>query len=158
LPSIPVQTISRAAAEKLFENMEGDCPFAWEIDSSCRLETSQNRNVKLTVNNVLKEIRIFNVFGVIKGFEEPDRYVVIGAQRDAWGPGAAKSSVGTALLLELARIFSDMVLKDGFRPSRSIVFASWSAGDFGAVGATEWLEVLSVQHPPPEWAAELVLA
>lgn len=140
LPSIPVQTISRAAAEKLFENMEGDCPSAWEIDPSCRLETSSNKNVNLTVNNVLKEIRIFNVFGVIKGFEEPDRYVVIGAQRDAWGPGAAKSSVGTALLLELARIFSDMVLKGGFKPSRSIVFASWSAGDFGAIGATEWLE------------------
>uniref|UniRef100_A0A452SWY9 Transferrin receptor protein 1 n=1 Tax=Ursus americanus TaxID=9643 RepID=A0A452SWY9_URSAM len=140
LPSIPVQTISRAAAEKLFENMEGDCPSAWEIDSSCRLETSRNRNVKLTVNNVLKEIRIFNVFGVIKGFEEPDRYVVVGAQRDAWGPGAAKSSIGTALLLELAQIFSDMVSKGGFRPSRSIVFASWSAGDFGAIGATEWLE------------------
>ncbi|XP_045358403.1 transferrin receptor protein 1 isoform X3 [Leopardus geoffroyi] len=140
LPNIPVQTISRATAEKLFGNMEGDCPSAWETDSSCRLETSQNWNVKLTVNNVLKEIRIFNVFGVIKGFEEPDRYVVVGAQRDAWGPGAAKSSVGTALLLELARILSDMVLKGGFKPSRSIVFASWSAGDFGAVGATEWLE------------------
>lgn len=53
--------------------MEGDCPSAWETDSSCRLETSQNRNVKLTVNNVLKEIRIFNVFGVIKGFEEPGK-------------------------------------------------------------------------------------
>lgn len=53
--------------------MEGDCPSAWETDSSCRLETSQNWNVKLTVNNVLKEIRIFNVFGVIKGFEEPGK-------------------------------------------------------------------------------------
>lgn len=96
--------------------------------------------MKLTVNNVLKEARILNVFGVIKGFEEPDRYIVVGAQRDAWGPGAAKSSVGTALLLELARMFSDMVLKGGFKPSRSIIFASWSAGDFGAIGATEWLE------------------
>ncbi|XP_045707157.1 transferrin receptor protein 1 [Phyllostomus hastatus] len=140
LPNIPVQTISRASAEKLFENMEGNCPPAWKTDASCRLVTTENRNVKLTVNNVLKETRILNVFGVIKGFEEPDRYVVVGAQRDAWGPGAAKSSVGTALLLELARIFSDMVLKGGFKPSRSIVFASWSAGDFGAVGATEWLE------------------
>nr|KAF6476517.1 transferrin receptor [Rousettus aegyptiacus] len=140
LPNIPVQTISRASAETLFQNMEGDCPSAWKTDSSCRLVTSQNKNVKLTVSNELKEIRILNVFGVIKGFEEPDRYIVVGAQRDAWGPGAAKSSVGTALLLELARIFSDMVLKDGFKPSRSIVFASWSAGDFGAVGATEWLE------------------
>ncbi|XP_058411994.1 transferrin receptor protein 1 isoform X2 [Diceros bicornis minor] len=140
LPKIPVQTISRAGAEKLFENMEGECPSSWKTDSSCRLVSSGNGNVKLMVNNVLKEIRIFNVFGVLKGFEDPDRYVVIGAQRDAWGPGAAKSSVGTALLLELARIFSDMVLKGGFKPSRSIVFASWSAGDFGAIGATEWLE------------------
>ncbi|XP_010992734.1 transferrin receptor protein 1 [Camelus dromedarius] len=140
LPNIPVQTISRAGAEKLFENMEGDCPSSWRTDSSCKLESSENKSVKLTVNNVLKEIRIFNVFGVIKGFEEPDRYVVIGAQRDAWGPGAAKSGVGTGLLLKLAQILSDMVLKGQFKPSRSIVFASWSAGDFGAIGATEWLE------------------
>ncbi|KAM9088428.1 transferrin receptor protein 1 isoform 1-T1 [Megaptera novaeangliae] len=140
LPNIPVQTISRAGAEKLFQNMEGDCPSIWGIDSSCKLVSSQNKNVKLTVNNVLKEIRIFNIFGVIKGFEEPDRYVIVGAQRDAWGPGAAKSSVGTSLLLKLAQILSDMVLKGQFKPSRSIVFASWSGGDFGAIGATEWLE------------------
>ncbi|XP_026963476.1 transferrin receptor protein 1 isoform X2 [Sagmatias obliquidens] len=140
LPNIPVQTISRAGAEKLFQHMEGDCPPIWGLDSSCKLVSSQNKNVKLTVNNVLKEIRIFNIFGVIKGFEEPDRYVIVGAQRDAWGPGAAKSSVGTSLLLKLAQILSDMVLKGQFKPSRSIVFASWSGGDFGAIGATEWLE------------------
>ncbi|KAB0373748.1 hypothetical protein FD755_014004 [Muntiacus reevesi] len=140
LPNIPVQTISRAGAEKLFQNMEGACPRSWGTDSSCKLVSSQDKNVKLSVNNVLKEIRILNVFGVIKGFEEPDRYVIVGAQRDAWGPGAAKSSVGTSLLLTLAQILSDMVLKGQFKPSRSIVFASWSGGDFGAVGATEWLE------------------
>lgn len=32
-------------------------------------------------------------------------------------------------------------LSDGFRPRRSLVFASWSAGEYGSVGATEWLEV-----------------
>lgn len=32
-------------------------------------------------------------------------------------------------------------LSDGFRPRRSIVFASWSGGEYGSVGATEWLEV-----------------
>uniref|UniRef100_A0A8D2CY38 Transferrin receptor protein 1 n=1 Tax=Sciurus vulgaris TaxID=55149 RepID=A0A8D2CY38_SCIVU len=140
LPNIPVQTISRKGAEKLFVYMVGDCPTSWKTDSSCRMQLAEDRNVKLTVNNVLKEIRILNIFGVIKGFEEPDRYIVVGAQRDAWTDGAAKSGVGTALLLELARTFSDMVLKGGFKPSRSIIFASWSAGDFGAVGATEWLE------------------
>ncbi|CAH6792264.1 Tfrc [Phodopus roborovskii] len=140
LPSIPVQTISRKAAEKLFQAMEGNCPPDWKTDSSCRLRSVQDKNVELSVNNVLKETRILNIFGVIKGFEEPDRYIVVGAQRDAWGSGAAKSSVGTGLLLKLAQAFSNMVSRDGFKPSRSIIFASWSAGDFGAVGATEWLE------------------
>uniref|UniRef100_A0A8D1ARP7 Transferrin receptor protein 1 n=1 Tax=Sus scrofa TaxID=9823 RepID=A0A8D1ARP7_PIG len=140
LPNIPVQTISRAGAEKLFGNMEQDCPLTWRTDFPCKLVSSPSKNVKLTVNNVLKEIKILNIFGVIKGFEEPDRYVIVGAQRDAWGPGAAKSSVGTSLLLNLAQILSDMVIKGQFKPSRSIVFASWSAGDFGAIGATEWLE------------------
>lgn len=79
--------------------------------------------------------------------------------------GFAKSAVGTALLVDLARAFSEMVkgkiislyllvvalciahslfnlfAVGGFRPRRSIVFASWSAGDFGNVGVTEWLEV-----------------
>ncbi|XP_077955386.1 transferrin receptor protein 1 [Gasterosteus aculeatus] len=69
------------------------------------------------------------------------RYVVIGAQRDAWGACFATSTVGTSLLVELARSVSDMVKNDGFKPRRSIVFASWSAGEYGSVGATEWLEV-----------------
>lgn len=38
-----------------------------------------------------------------------DRYVVIGAQRDAWGSGFAASTVGTSVLVELARSISDMV-------------------------------------------------
>lgn len=139
LPNIPVQTISRMNAEKLFEHMEGECPSDWNTDSTCKMRSSENKHVKLTVNNVLKETRIFNIFGVIKGFDEPDRYVVVGAQRDSLTVGTAKSSVGTAILQELARILSRMV-SQGFKPSRSIVFASWSAGEFGAVGATEWLE------------------
>ena len=38
-----------------------------------------------------------------------DRYVIIGAQRDSWGPGYARSTVGTAILLELARAVYEMV-------------------------------------------------
>ncbi len=29
----------------------------------------------------------------------------------------------------------------GFNPRRSLLFVSWDGGDFGNVGATEWLEV-----------------
>ncbi|NXU62182.1 TFR1 protein, partial [Horornis vulcanius] len=144
LPHIPVQTISREAAARLFGKMDGEkCLQEWTsgiMGCKVTVSSSSKMTVKLTVNNVMVDRKILNIFGVIKGFEEPDRYVVLGAQRDSWGPGAAKAGVGTAILLELARVISDMVKNDDFRPRRSIIFASWSAGEFGAVGATEWLE------------------
>uniref|UniRef100_A0A3Q3FA99 Transferrin receptor protein 1 n=1 Tax=Labrus bergylta TaxID=56723 RepID=A0A3Q3FA99_9LABR len=91
--------------------------------------------IKVDVGNVLTEKKISNVFGVIKGFVDPDRYVVIGAQRDAWGPGFAASTVGTTQLMLIW-----FLVTDGFKPRRSIVFVSWTAGEYGNVGATEWLE------------------
>ncbi|KAM6443850.1 transferrin receptor protein 1 isoform 1-T3 [Liasis olivaceus] len=142
LPRIPVQSISSSAARKLSSVMNGsDCPSTWQNTVFRKCATSPaGTSVRLKVDNLLVEKKILNIFGVVKGFVEPDRYIVIGAQRDAWVTGTVKSGVGTALLLELAYILSEMVKTDGYRPHRSIVFASWSAGEFGAVGATEWLE------------------
>ncbi|KFP00508.1 Transferrin receptor protein 1 [Calypte anna] len=145
LPHIVVQTISSGAARTLFSKMDGgeDCFPGWKgglMGCKVMVSSTSNMTVKLTVSNVMVDRKILNIFGAIKGFEEPDRYVVIGAQRDSWGPGAAKAGVGTAILLELARVISDMVKNDGYKPRRSIIFASWSAGEYGAVGATEWLE------------------
>ncbi|KAM4693391.1 transferrin receptor protein 1 [Discoglossus pictus] len=124
LPKIPVQSISSNDGLKLRE----------------KLSKKDVKNITLDVNNAIKEKKIYNIFGVIQGIDEPDRYVVVGAQRDAWGPGVVKSAVGTSILVELARTISEMVKNDGFKPRRSIVFASWSGGEYGAVGATEWLE------------------
>ncbi|NWH23857.1 transferrin receptor protein 1 [Grus americana] len=144
LPRIAVQTISSQAVSKLFSKMDGeDCLPEWKggvIGCKVMLSSTSKMMVKLSVNNVMVDRKILNIFGAIKGFEEPDRYVVIGAQRDSWGPGVAKAGVGTAILLELARVISEMVKNDGYKPRRSIIFASWSAGEYGAVGATEWLE------------------
>ncbi|NXO49799.1 TFR1 protein, partial [Aramus guarauna] len=144
LPRIAVQTISSQAASRLFSKMDGEeCIPEWKggvIGCKVMLSSTSKMMVKLNVNNVMVDRKILNIFGAIKGFEEPDRYVVIGAQRDSWGPGVAKAGVGTAILLELARVISEMVKNDGYKPRRSIIFASWSAGEYGAVGATEWLE------------------
>ncbi|KAM9332227.1 transferrin receptor 1b isoform 2-T4 [Pholidichthys leucotaenia] len=144
LPKIPAQTITAAMASALFKKIGGPLPDASSgfiggmKQVSYRLGGTQNITVQ--VNNVLVNKEIHNVFGVIKGFTDPDRYVVLGAQRDAWGQGYAKATVGTAVLIELAKAFHEMVEKDGFRPRRSLVFASFSAGEYGSVGATEWLE------------------
>ncbi|XP_029480117.1 transferrin receptor protein 1-like [Oncorhynchus nerka] len=138
LPSILAQTITVSMAKTIVKEMEGkSAPTGWE--GVGKLGDNDDM-VTVEVNNVLAEKLIVNVFGVIKGFVDPDRFVVMGAQRDAWGPGFASSTVGTSVLVELARTISDMVKNDGFKPRRSIVFASWSAGEYGSVGATEWLE------------------
>ncbi|RXM37020.1 Transferrin receptor protein 1 [Acipenser ruthenus] len=150
LPSIPAQTITTNSARRLLSKMTGQlAPSEWKgtLSPPYNLGNDDNVQVEVEVNNVVAEKMIHNVFGVIKGLTDPEHYVVIGAQRDSWGPGVAKSAVGTSLLVEMAKALSDMVVKDGYKPRRSIVFASWSAGDFGSVGATEWLEgYLSVLH------------
>ncbi|XP_074549711.1 transferrin receptor 1b [Halichoeres trimaculatus] len=144
LPKIPAQTITADQATLLLARIGGPEP-----DASSGFKGGVNlRNyslggildVTVEVNNQLVNTEIHNVFGVIKGFTDPDRYVVLGAQRDAWGRGYARATVGTSVLVELARAVQEMVEKDGFRPRRSLVFASWSAGEYGSVGATEWLE------------------
>ncbi|CAL8280910.1 unnamed protein product [Lota lota] len=138
LPSILAQTIPLDLANRIMSQLGGHIPPSEWRDVS-RLGDATNV-VTVEVNNVLVEKKINNILGVIKGFVDPDRYIILGAQRDAWGPGFAKSTVGTSILVELARAISFMVEHRGFLPRRSIVFASWSAGEYGNVGATEWLE------------------
>ncbi|MBN3301455.1 TFR2 protein, partial [Amia calva] len=147
LPTIPAQPISANVASRLLSQLSGPVPpqqwrgrlpyVGYAVGPA--LSSGDGRQVRLAVYNTLSTVRLNNIFTSIEGRVEPDQYVIIGAQRDSWGPGAAKSAVGTALLLELARTFSAMV-QNGFQPRRSILFASWDAGDFGSVGATEWLE------------------
>uniref|UniRef100_A0A3Q3F7E6 Transferrin receptor protein 1 n=1 Tax=Labrus bergylta TaxID=56723 RepID=A0A3Q3F7E6_9LABR len=128
LPKILAQTIPTSMADGILKELGGDnVPNGWGLFGKLG---GEGDIIKVDVGNVLTEKKISNVFGIIKGFVDPDRYVVIGAQRDAWGPGFAASTVGTSVLVELARSISDMVKNDGFKPRRSIVFVSWTAGEY----------------------------
>ena len=46
--------------------------------------------------------------------------------------GAVDPNSGTCVLMELARTFGEMV-KMGWRPRRTIVFASWDAEEYALV-------------------------
>ncbi|XP_049423710.1 transferrin receptor protein 2-like [Epinephelus fuscoguttatus] len=152
LPLIPALPISATVAAKLLSQLSGpSCPSSWRsrlpyVRCVVGPEFSSGRRVKMSVHNVMTPVLLNNIFSSLEGRDEPDQYIILGAQRDSLGPGAAKSGVGTAILLELARTFSAMV-KNGFSPRRSLLFVSWDGGDFGNVGATEWLEgYLSMLH------------
>ncbi|KAL7375707.1 hypothetical protein ABVT39_022251 [Epinephelus coioides] len=152
LPLIPALPISATVAAKLLSQLSGpSCPSSWRsrlpyVRCVVGPEFSSGRRLKMSVHNVMTPVLLNNIFSSLEGRDEPDQYIILGAQRDSLGPGAVKSGVGTAILLELARTFSAMV-KNGFSPRRSLLFVSWDGGDFGNVGATEWLEgYLSMLH------------
>uniref|UniRef100_F7DY16 N-acetylated alpha-linked acidic dipeptidase 2 n=1 Tax=Callithrix jacchus TaxID=9483 RepID=F7DY16_CALJA len=74
------------------------------------------------------------------GYPAKDRYVILGGHRDAWVFGAIDPTSGVAVLQEIVRSFGKLMSK-GWRPRRTIIFASWDAEEFGLLGSTEWAEV-----------------
>ncbi|KAL2904909.1 putative glutamate carboxypeptidase AMP1, partial [Bienertia sinuspersici] len=86
-----------------------------------------------------KNSTIYDIFAVIRGSEEPDRYVLLGNHRDAWTFGAVDPNSGTAALLDVARRYA-FLTRLGWRPRRTIVLCSWDAEEFGMIGSTEWVE------------------
>ena len=102
------------------------------------LDTSPRVNLA----NIQEEVErqpIYNVLGRITGLEQPEKKIVIGNHRDAWCFGAVDPGSGTAVFLEVVRIFGELK-KKGWRPLRSIEFASWDAEEYNLVGSTEHVE------------------
>ena len=82
---------------------------------------------------------IYNVVGRFTGLEQPEKSIVVGNHRDAWAFGAADPGSGTAVFLEVVRIFGEL-RKLGWAPLRTIEFASWDAEEYNLVGSTEHVE------------------
>ena len=82
---------------------------------------------------------IWDVIGKIQGSQDPGAPVILGNHRDAWVYGTVDPSSGTAAMLEAVRGIGALV-RQGWRPRRTIVFCSWDAEEEGLVGSTEWVE------------------
>lgn len=82
---------------------------------------------------------LWNVIGVING-SISDEVVIIGNHRDAWvAGGAGDPNSGSAVMMEVIRAFGEVV-KAGWKPLRTIVFASWDGEEYALIGSTEWVE------------------
>ncbi|XP_041468026.1 N-acetylated-alpha-linked acidic dipeptidase 2-like [Lytechinus variegatus] len=145
LPKIPVHPIGYGDARHLLSELSGDevnSDWAGDLDVTYRYGPgfiNPERKVKMSIHTS-REIRTtYDVIGIINGALEPDRYVMMGNHRDAWVYGAVDPSSGTAVLMESARVYSEM-LKTGWRPRRTIMFCSWGAEEYGLLGSTEFVE------------------
>ena len=82
---------------------------------------------------------MWNVIGIING-TLPDEVIVLGNHRDAWiAGGAGDPNSGSAAMNEVIRSFG-VALAQGWKPLRTIVFASWDGEEYGLLGSTEWVE------------------
>ena len=79
------------------------------------------------------------MIGRIRGSELPEEWVVAGNHRDAWVYGAVDPNSGTAAMLEAVHGVGEL-LKSGWKPKRTLVFASWDGEEEGLMGSTEWAE------------------
>ncbi|MDE3104528.1 MAG: M28 family metallopeptidase [Acidobacteriota bacterium] len=146
LPAIPVNPLSWHDAEPILRALsgatsppewQGALPFTYHIGPG-----------PVTVHMHLEQeyaLRtIWDVVGTIPGSAEPQAQIIVGNHRDAWVYGAVDPSSGTAAMLEAARGVGQL-LHLGWRPRRSIVFASWDAEEEGLIGSTEWAEQHAAQ-------------
>jgi N-acetylated-alpha-linked acidic dipeptidase len=98
-------------------------------------------NVTLNLYNQQEYVTtpLWNVIGIING-TIPNEVVVLGNHRDAWiAGGAGDPNSGSAALNEVIRSFG-VALSKGWKPQRTIVFASWDGEEYGLIGSTEWVE------------------
>lgn len=141
IQKIPVQPISYGEALKILRHVGGDAvPAGWQggLPLTYHLGPGPAR-VEMDLRFDYAQRPVWNVFGRVAGTEEPERFVLVGGHRDAWVLGARDPTSGAVSLLETARGVA-AALEQGFRPRRSIVFASWGGEDFFLLGSTEWGE------------------
>ena len=141
LLKIPVLPISYGDAAPLLKDMAGPVapknwggglPFTYHIGPSKSIV-----HLKLAFDWKLRPG--INVIATIKGSEYPDQWVIRGNHHDGWVNGAADPISGMAAELEEAIAIGGL-LKQGWRPKRTLVYCAWDAEEPGLMGSTEWVE------------------
>ena len=138
---MPVLPISYADAIPFLQALDGPvAPEAWRgaLPFTYHIGPGPAR-VRLHLEFNWDLTPAYNVIATLRGSEFPDEWVVRGNHRDGWAIGAGDPTSGMVALLEEARAVGELV-KSGWRPKRTIVYAAWDAEEQGLLGSTEWVE------------------
>ncbi|KAF2748020.1 N-acetylated-alpha-linked acidic dipeptidase 2 [Sporormia fimetaria CBS 119925] len=149
LPKIPSLPLAWRDAQHLLHSLQNigpEVPKSW-IGATPNVGSTwysghPSSSPKVNLQNLQDEVEkqpIQNIFGSIIGIEEKAKKIIIGNHRDSWCFGAADPGSGTAVILEVARVLGDLRAQ-GWRPLRTIEFASWDAEEYNIIGSTEHVE------------------
>ncbi len=141
LTKIPVLPISYGDAQPLLAAMKGPmAPVAWRgsLPITYRVGPGPAKvHLKAKFNWDTKTI--YDVVARIPVATYPDEWVIRGNHHDGWVNGAEDPVSGTSSLLEEARGLGTL-LKQGWKPKRTIILCAWDGEEEGLLGSTEWAE------------------
>lgn len=137
----PTTPISYGAAEPLLKNLSGKAvPASWQGGLPFTYHfgpggTQAHLNLKIDYS--IKPI--WDVIAKVPGSEHPEQEVIVGGHRDTWTYGSLDDLSGAENVLQVARGLGRL-LKQGWRPKRTIVLATWDGEEYGLYGSTEYAE------------------
>jgi N-acetylated-alpha-linked acidic dipeptidase len=141
LTRIPVMPISYGDAQPLLAALGGPlAPEEWRGALAIPYHVGPGPvqvHLKVAFNWDLRPVH--NVVARIPGSQWPDEWVVRGNHHDAWVNGAEDPVSGLVPLLEEARALG-LLLKEGWKPKRTIVYCVWDGEEPMLLGSTEWAE------------------
>jgi N-acetylated-alpha-linked acidic dipeptidase len=82
---------------------------------------------------------LYDTVAIIKGSQYPDQWVLRGNHHDAWVFGASDPLSGNVVEMAEAKAIGALV-KQGWRPKRTLVYLGWDGEEPGLLGSTEWAE------------------
>lgn len=141
MPKVPTVPLSHKDASPILERLDGvETPREWQgaLPFTYHVGPGPVR-VRMHVKQDYAYRTIWDIIARVRGTRWPEELVMAGNHRDAWAYGAVDPVSGTVAMLEAARGVG-VLLRSGWRPKRTILFASWDAEEQGLVGSTEWLE------------------
>lgn len=139
---IPALPISYADASKIIAALGGPVVTGKErgaLGTTYHWGGKDAVKVHLAVKSDWSLKTLYDVIAVMKGSEFPDQWIVRGNHHDGWVFGAADPLTGQVALMSEAKALGDLA-KQGWRPKRTIVYASWDGEEPGLLGSTEWAE------------------
>jgi N-acetylated-alpha-linked acidic dipeptidase len=141
LLKIPVLPISYGDAEPLLLALGGRAaPASWRGGLPITYHVGPGpAKVHMKVLSEWSQKPIYDVVAKIRGSQEPDRWIIRGNHHDGWVFGAADPLSGQVALMAEAKSIGKLV-KEGWRPKRTLVYASWDGEEPGLLGSTEWVE------------------